>query len=159
MTFDDIQLEETGNPAVLKLQITNNERLLIDSIRFTFSDNITGITTVAGATENATMVNLPCNKILGLAKLTNGIVFQEVKDGIAQSSSTLTRLADFLEIGGDITNIIGDGTNAFVTVDIHFKNPIRVNGDIENNFLSLTINDDLSSLILFTANAKGAAEV
>lgn len=159
MTFDDIQLEQTGASAVFVSSTPIGTIYHIDSIRISIVDDITGITPVAGATENATMTGLAYDKILGLSRLTNGIIFRRVQGGVTQFSTTLHQIEDFLAIGGTIVNSISDGINACVIVDILFPRPIILEGNGVDNELSLTVSDDLSGLISFTAVTRGALEV
>jgi len=155
--FDDIQFEATGNPAVFKVTIGEDKRFHITQIRVILVDNITGITTVSGATENATVSNLAYNKILGVTKLTNGIIYAGVKNGETVFSGNLKQLADFLVVA-TIDDHLSDGTNTLLTLVINLIQPIVLFGGADNNFLSLTINDNLSGLVEFRAIARGAVE-
>ena len=159
MTFDDIQLEETGEAAVFTAAAPAGTTFHVDTIRFSLVDNITGLTTVAGATENATMINLSYDQILGVASLSNGIIFRRVRDGVIKFSTISRQIGDFLAAGADIIGVMSDGTNACVTLDVPFKKSLVLRGGSDDNSLSLTISDDLSGLIVFTAAARGAIEV
>lgn len=156
--FDDIQFEETGDPAVFKVTTPIGTRFHITEINLTLIDNITGITTVAGAAENATVPNLSYDKLLSISALSNGIIFSRVQKGKVLFSSTIKQLGDFLAEGSHITNHISDGTNTFINISIMFSEPIILEGR-SDEFLSFTINDDLSSLLQFTATTRGALEV
>lgn len=159
MTFDDIQLEETGASAVFVMSTPANTKYYIDAIRLNIVDNVTGITTVVGATENATMTNISYDAILGVSALGNGIVFKRTQNGIVKESETLHKIGDFLEIGANIVNLIGDGTNTYLTLEIPYKEPIIMDGNGAENNISLTINDNLSGLLGFTAIAIGSLEL
>ena len=89
--------------------------------------------------------------------MSNGIVFQRVQNDEVLFSVVLKQLSDFLEAGSTITNAISDGTNTFISVELDFFEPIVLEGGAGNS-LSLTISDDLSGLLQFTAVARGALE-
>ena len=158
--FDDLQLETTEgvNPAVFKATTPFGTQFHITEIRLALADELSGIVTVAGATENATMPGLSYDKILGVSALTNGITFSRVQDGVTNFAVQLKQLGDFLGTGSDITSVISDGTNTFISLIVKFPEPIILNG-AENSFLSFTINDDLSGLKQFSASARGAIEI
>ncbi|KKM20092.1 hypothetical protein LCGC14_1649050, partial [marine sediment metagenome] len=156
--LDDIQLEKSGGSAVYKATTPKGTIYHIDEIRLAIAGNITGITTVTGATENATVPNLSFDKLLGISTLANGIIFQRVQSGNIAFSVTVNQLGDFLSAGADIVNHISDGINTFVTLLVEFQKPVILNGS-KDDFLSFTINDDLSSLLQFTGVARGAIEV
>lgn len=158
MTFDDIQLEETGASATFLYSPPAEKIFHVDLVRFSIIDNTTGITSVSGATENATMAGLSYNTILGVSALTNGIIYQRIQESVVQSSDVIRQLGDFLAIGANISGVpISDGTNTCLTLDIHYPRPIILEGN--ENILSLTISDNLSGLISFTAAVRGAVEI
>ena len=159
MTFDDITLQQTGEPLEYKATTHLGTRFHITELRLEVVDNVTGIVTVAGATENHSMVNLSYNKILGVSVLSTGIVFRRVKAGKTLFSLTLKQLGDFLASGSDLVNVISDGTNTSITLLFRFPEPIILDGTAAADYLSFTINDDLSGLLQFTAVVRGALEV
>jgi hypothetical protein len=156
--FDDIQFEQTGTPAVFKATTPLGTRYHINKLRFVMADALDAFVTVAGATENATLPALSYNKLLGVSALSNGITFQRVQNGKVNLSVILKQLSDFLATGSTITDAISDGTNTFISMEVGFLEPIVLEGGA-GNFLSLTINDNLSGLLQFTAAARGALEV
>lgn len=158
MIFDDIQLEETGATAIFKASTPVETVFHISSIRLSIVDNISGITTVAGATENATLPGLSYDQILGLAKLNVGIGYQLVQDGKIQSSLTLKQLGDFTAAGFNIIDVISDGTNTCLTLELTFPKPIILKGNGDENSLFFSINDNLSGLVALSAIARGALE-
>lgn len=157
MTFDDIQLEQTGTPAVFKATTPLGTRFHVSEIRISLADNITGITAVSGATQNATVPNLAYDAILGVSALSNGIVFARVQKGKTLFSVTFRQLSDFLATA-DIFNHVSNGTNTFITLLVKFPEPIVLAGGLDE-FISFTINDNLSGLLQFTAIARGAIEI
>ena len=158
--LDDIQLEKAGGSLIYKATTPLGTRFHINEIRIALADNITGITTVAGNTETATVPNLAFDDFMGITSpLTNGIVFTSVQAGKTLFSVTINQLGDFLATGSNIVNHISDGTNTFITILVEFPVPIVLQGGESENFLSFTISDDLSVLLQFTAAARGALEI
>ena len=157
--LDDLELRQGATPTVFKATTPKGTRFHITEIRIGLADNISGITTVAGNTETATVPNLAYDDFMGITTpLTNGIVFQRVKDGKVAFSATFNQLGDFLSAGSNLINHISDGTNTFITLLVEFPEPIILDGS-SSDFLSFTIQDDLSGLLQFTAAARGALEI
>ena len=157
--IDNIRLETGDAPVVFTMAPLRGEVLYITEIRFGIADNVSGIVTVAGTTENHSMDNLSYDKILGVSALTNGIVFTRIQNGKTLFAVTLKQLGDFLSTGSNLINVISDGTNTFITLLVEFPEPIIIEGNSTENFLSFTISDNLSGLLVFTAAARGALEV
>ena len=67
-------------------------------------------------------------------------------------------MGDFLATGSNMINISGNATNTGLTLVVEFPEPIILKGGGNQNFLSFTINDDLTNLTRFTAAARGALE-
>ena len=153
MKFDDIQLEETGNSAVFKSTTPLGTRFHITEIRIRIEDAISTVLT------DASMPNLLIDQLLGVSSLSNGIVFNRVQKGKILFSATLRNLGDFLEVGSDLINASGNATNTGFTLLLKFPEPIILEGNKSENFLSFIINDNLSGLTRFTAVARGAIEV
>ena len=156
MTFDDLQLEQTGAPIVFKSVTPPKTLFHITEIRAQIADNVTGIVT-GSTTTFPTMPGLSYDSLLGVAALSTGIVVSRVQDGVVKDAFVIKQLGDFLTVG-DIINAFSDGVNTFVTISIRFPEPIIMNGN-SNSFISVTINDDLTGLLQFTASVRGAIEV
>jgi len=154
ISFDDFTIQETGTPLEYIVNVPESEVYCIDQINFLFIDDITGITTVTGATENATVPNLSYNKLLGLNQLTNGIIFKRIQNNKEVINLTLKDLSDFLSFSV-ILDHISDGTNSLLTLSVNLNSPILLDGKT-NDKLSLIINDDLSGLIKFAALSRGS---
>ncbi len=159
--FDDLQIEgiEGVNPATFISKTPFGTIFHVQEVRAQFIDNISGtVTGLADGTENATMPGLSYNKILGVSKLTNGIVVTRVQDGIVKDAFVFRQLSDLLTAGGEVRSLFSDGTNTFLSVTITFPEPIVMNGNTDS-FISITINDDLSGLLQFTASVRGSIEI
>jgi len=140
---DEWQIEETGDPIEFKVTTDKNTKYRIDGIRFLITDNVTG---AAGQSYN---------KILGLAKLANGITFVRQLNGVVKFSTVFRQMQDLRFGGVSVQDRDDDGTNTSLMMEVKFDNPIIINGS-DDTFLRLSIADDLSSLIAFQATAIGA---
>lgn len=151
--IDKFQIEQTGTPITFVATTPVNTTFHITEIRLALADDVTS--TVA----NGTMEGLSFDKILGVAKLANGITFRRIENRQVNFSVTFVQLGDFLATGSNLINHISDGTNTFITLLIEFPEPIILTGNPAENFLAFTISDDLSGLLRFTAAARGAVEI
>ena len=156
--FDDLQWEESGFPIEYAIGVEPGERFHIDQLVFSMADNVTGIATVAGATENHSMQNLSFDKFLGVSALSNGITFTRRENGLVVLTLLFKQLSDMLGGGGTLSNVISDATNTYITIAVDFPEPIIMDGNFDDT-LTLTINDNLSGLLLFSTLARGALEV
>ncbi len=157
--FDDLTLEPVAgvNPAIFKATTPFGTLFHITEIRISIADALSGIVT-GSTTTYPTMPGLSYDKILGVSALTNGIVFSRQQDGVTVFAVNLKQLGDFLGTGSSLASVISDGTNTHIALEIRFPEPIILNG-AENSFLSFTINDNLSGLLVFSATAHGAIEI
>lgn len=160
MYIDDIQFTGISGQAgsgIFSITPDLSTWYHVNSIRFVLADDITGITTVAGNTENATMPNLSYNKLLGLNSLDNGIVYQRLTYGEIQSTFTLHHLSDMLSTPGTTFQATSDGTNTLLIVELPFTQPLILRAE-ERDELRIIINDNLSGLLLFRTYASGWKE-
>lgn len=150
--FDDIQFEASGNPAVFKVITPVGTRFHITELRIRIEDAISAVLT------DGSMPNIDPSAILGVSSLTNGIVFSRVQTGKTLFSVSIKNLGDFFATGSNAINVTGDATNTGLTLLVEFPEPIVLEGKVDD-FLSFTINDNLSGLTRFTAAARGAVEI
>lgn len=158
--LDYIHIQETGGPIeyILTPQV-DSERLYVCGINFTFAGPYSAITTVAGATENATFPNLSYDKLLNLNSLTNGIRFVRVQENQTKTNVIVHTLFDFMSLANTkIDSFFGDGTNAFLKLMLSYSTPVKL-GNINVDYLALYINDDLSSLLNFRVSACCQVEI
>lgn len=151
--FDNVQIEASGTPAVFKATTPLGTRYHIKELRIRIEDAFDS--TLA----NSTIPNFPIDQILGVTQLTNGIVFSRVQNGKTLFGISLKNLGDFLATGSTLINETGNATNSGFTLLVRFPKLIVLEGNDKLNFLSFTINDDLSGLTRFTAAAVGAVEI
>ena len=116
--FDDLQINEVGDPAVFSVSLDSDEFLCITELIISIAAAETGITAVSGATENATVPNLSYNKFMSLDELTNGLIFVRTRKGAIGFAISLRSVGDFMGGGAVITNHISDGTNTFITLKV-----------------------------------------
>ncbi len=161
--FDVWQIENTGTPAIFKATTPLGTRFHITEIRIRIEDAFDSTLIVNESTNTAapkpTMPNLPIDQLLGVSALSNGIVFNRVEKGKTLFAVNLKDLGDFLATGSDLVNVTGNATNTGFTLLVKFPEPIILEGGESKNFLSFTINDNLSGLTRFTAAARGALEI
>jgi len=150
--FDDIQFENTGDPAVFKVTTPTGTRFHVAELRIRIEDDI------ASTLSDATLHGLDPTTLLGVAALGNGINIASVRRGKTSFAATIKDLGDFLATGSNIVNAIALNTKTLVTLSVEFREPIVLLGE-EDSFISFTINDDLSALTAFTASARGAREI
>ena len=150
--LDDIQIEQSGTPSEFKTNTPEGQKFYIKVLRFHI---IAALDTTL--TDNS-MYNLSYDKFLSLASLPNGVLLQRHVNDVVTFSIPITQLSDALGIGFNIKNVYSDGTNTGLVLEQYFEEPLVVFGG-ENSYLSLTISDDLSSLVSFRAIARGTIEI
>jgi len=155
--FDDFQIEQIGAPAVFELNVNKGDKFHIQELVFAYADNITSITTVAGATETVTNSFISFDAILGVSALTNGFVITRSKGGVTLFSATIRSLGAHMSAGAKLDMPLSDGTNTFVVLRAIFDQPLILTGAPDDT-LTITINDNMSPLVQFTASARGGLE-
>lgn len=153
--FDNMQWEEEGDPATFKSTTPIGTLYHIAEIRVRLTANID--TTLV----NASVPNYDLDSILGITALTNGIIFTRTEFGDVKFSLNLKTLDDFFATGFNLINNVGNATKSGFTLTSVFPStqPLMIEGGGDDNFLSFTINDDLSSLARFTAVTRGGIEI
>lgn len=148
---DDMQVEETSGLVTFKIEAPQGTKFIIDQFRFTFIDALS-TTLIANS-----MPNISYNKILGLSKLDNGIGFSRLKNGEIVFNAVITCLADSTRGGAMLENVFSDGTNTHVTLATSFREAVTLDSRFGDN-IAVTVQDDLSDLISFTAVALGKTQ-
>jgi len=156
--FDDIQIEQIGEPLTFTA-VANGSDLHVQKIRFLFVDSVSSIVS-ASSTTYPTMPGLSYDQLLGINALTNGIDIRIVRNGDVLAAASIKQLGDFIGGGSDIVSVFSDGTNTTLGIDLILSTPIILrSGHDDSDFMSITINDDLSDLLQFTALVAGAKEL
>ena len=156
--LDDIQFEEIGTPIKFTLKPELGTWLHVNSFQILIADAYSGIVTVAGATENATTPNIPYDSLLGVPKLGIGIAYRRTTAGEVISSASIQQFLDFMGFSNAIVTGSGsDGTNTWVSVNMQFTEPVILK-DEDDDEMSLTVNDDLSGLLVLRVGAGSKVE-
>ena len=151
--LDDIGLREGGG-IVYTPSIGVGEVFQYNRIDMVMSDAYTGIATVAGSTENATMLNLSYDRFLGLPRLSTGITFQRVVSGVVISSGDVKGIDGVIISGGSIMSSVSDGTNTMLHIRIELQDWARLS-DADGDGLPVIINDDMTGLLDFKMSLSG----
>jgi len=137
--MDDIQLEETGGGVSYTLAPDRGKDMYLNSLRFTLADDITA---------------LSFDQFMGVSALTTGVTVQLRSRGKIIDSFTITDIGDMVSIGANITTEMTDSTNTMVSLDLVFSKPlVMVAADLDE--ITININDDLSSLLVFRCIVSG----
>ena len=140
MKFDDLQFEATGTPAPFIYTPQSGQTTKLISLKVIMADDVTTIAAASGY-----------NKLLSVSALTNGITVTAISKGETVFSGSFIQLADFLIIPNSTFEVQTDGTNSWLTINFPFNDhPVILEGQ-KGDSVSFTINDDLSSLLLFRA--------
>ena len=97
------------------------------------------------------------DKIMGVNKLSNGLVFRRSEDNQIIFSFTITCLQDLYWVGLDTISKESDGTNTMLAIETNFAEPLIIDSR-SNDFATLTLADDLSGLISARAVLIGVEE-
>lgn len=149
--IDDVQIEQTSGSKSFSILAPKGTKYFISEFRFSFVDAL------ASTLLNNSMPFISYDKILGVSKLTTGISFSRVRQGNVLFSASIRCIGDSIKGGGDLINQISDGVNTCVTLRTRFRTPVLLDSRDEDAVV-ITINDDLTGLISFTALAMGRTE-
>ena len=150
--LDTIQFEETGTPIKFCLKPDKGTWLHVNSFQILMADAFTG------TVSDGTMPGIPYNSILGVSKLATGITYRRVTNGVILSSANIQQFLDFMAFSNaQITGSGSDGTNTWVTVNMQFTEPVILKAEDEDE-MSLTVNDDLSGLLVLRVGAGSKIE-
>ena len=147
--FDKLQIEETGAPLIYSIVPRASTKFHVTKLIIALADVGTG------GTANA------YNKIGALSALAVGIVINTIVDNRSLFSATVRQISDLLDTGGFVNNLIDDGTNTYMSleIDLFETAPIILDSRREGDILTATINDNLSGLLKLTIFARGHEEV
>lgn len=95
-----------------------------------------------------------------IASLSNGLVLRAEAAGVVLFASTFRQLSDFTFSGANVVSVVDDGTNTMVTLNLlNLFGQGQTLDSRSNDFLSVTVNDDLSSLLEFRILVQGNEEI
>jgi len=150
--IDDFQLEETGEIIEFLAVPPQGQKFTTYRVRVTIAGP------AASTLSAGTMPALSYDQILGLT-LTNGMGLQWVEDSIVRFSLTFKQLGEFFDVGFNISNAISDGTNTAITMDFDYSEPLVIDGPASQNYMSILIRDDMTSLLKYNVRLIGKYEV
>lgn len=142
--LDDIQIEEDVDPVEFTIKPNADKWLHVNSysIFMVDADAIAGL--------------LSYDKLLNLASLENGILYQRNIDGEVSLAFPFRNLGDILMFpGARIENYGADATNGFMKILVDLGEPIVLKAEDEDN-ISFCVADNLTGLIklVISANCK-----
>jgi hypothetical protein len=143
--LDDLLWIGTGGLEPVEYSVTaeNGENAFISRFDLFMADAVTE----AAATAY--------DKIMGVNALTIGVTFTRQSGGEILFSAQLKQLSDFIQSGPAILQTGGDGTNRWIKIGSTFDPPIQLRRD---DYLSMTINDDLTGLLRLRASCRVLVE-
>ena len=146
--LDDMDWQEAGGAVVYKIEPPKGKIFTVDKVQLTFID------AYAGTLADNSVKNLSWDQILAETKLTNGITLQRVEQGKVEFSANVTCLADFIKDGGLLDEMFSDGTDTLLRGSVNFSHPVELDPRTLDS-ISITISDDLSGFLSFTAIGRG----
>jgi len=150
--IDDIELQETGGVIKFSVKPRTGKNFYVDRLMINYADEY------AGTVSDGTMPSIPYNGFFGVSKLTNGILYQRWQDGSVNNANLIKQHIDLMSFSNaEVTGCGSDGTNSWCTIVINFPATVKLNADDEDE-LRLSVNDDLSGLLLLRICAGGYEE-
>lgn len=151
--IDDWQIEQIGSPIEFTIEAPTGFIYFIDSVYLNYAD-VLNITLL-----NNSVPNIDHQKILGLASLPNGIVFQRIRQQEVIFSATIKNIGDSVKGGANISTIISDSAtnNTCLTIRVDFDTPVLLDSALGDK-IAIIINDDMTDLTSFTSIATGSIE-
>jgi len=154
--LDDIHVNVSGanaTPVSYSINAPAGKTYLVNKIRITLADDINN--TLA----NSNTHNIDYRTWLGAGSLINGIAFQRFDDGVSEATATFKGIGEILvQPTAQLSNIISTGSNVFLNLTFNYTEPIILKGS-QDDKISFTIQDDLSSLSVLKATALGREEL
>jgi hypothetical protein len=150
--IDDIEFEETGTPIKFSLKPDKGTWLHVNSFQILIAD------AYAATLADNSMPSIPYNGFFGVSKLDTGIIYRRVTNDEIISSATIQQFLDFMLFSNaKVTGYGSDGTNSWVSVNMQFTEPVILKEEDEDE-MSLTVNDDLSGLLVLRVGAGSKIE-
>jgi len=153
--IDDMQLEEnTGDAEAIDYTIRpeTGEWLYVNTIRSLW------VAPYDSTEGNGTVPNIPYDSFLGIGPLDVGVLYQRLVDDEVTFSLSVKQLSDLLQLAGTkISNMGGDSTTTWMTVDFTLDKPIVLKSDT-TDYMRVRINDDMSGLTSYRVSILGYTE-
>lgn len=148
--LDTMQWEETGSE-VFSVSADQGTKYYITNMSITMADAYDG--TLASASHP----NIKYNQLLGISKLTNGIVFRLTADDIVRFNGVFQQHIDYMTFPGLKVSTGGDATNTWLQYDIAFDYPFVMDSRSKDK-LEMILSDDLSGLLFHRVLVRGYTE-
>jgi hypothetical protein len=150
--FDVIQFEQTGTPIKYTLKPDLGTWLHVNSFQILLAD------AYAGTLADSSMPSIPYDSFFAVTKLPVGIIYNRTTNTEVISAANIQQFLDFMAFSNaTITGSGSDGTNTWVTVNMQFTEPVILKAEDEDE-MSLTVNDDLSGLLVLRVGAGSKVE-
>jgi len=151
--LDTIRFEETGSPLLYRVRPDVGTWYHVERIRITMADN--WVSTLA----DATLPEIPYDAILGVSALTAGLLYQRIQGGEVEYSYSARQIYHWLQMPGCTMPVaIGDASNTLVSIELPFQVPEILRFE-DNDELRVTVQDNMSGLLLLRMVAAGFEEV
>lgn len=147
--LDDIQLLDVGgsDTGIYKIEPTKGTWWYVNGL------GIIAAVPYSPVLADSTMPKIPYDGLLGVP-LTNGITYSRREFGENIFSFVFNNLIEVLNVyDAQITNWGSDGTNTWIKIDIHFRNPLLFKSEFEDN-ITFQFNDDLSDFLTLRISAN-----
>jgi len=154
LAFDDLAIEPQGSGAqiIFSAAPRPGQKFFATELSLSFADN--SLTTLT----DGTLQGLDYTKLLGVATLANGVIFQRIQNEIPQIAVSIRQLSDILVPGGRLIDSMDLNGNTFIHTRVKFQASVLLDGDKNDRFI-LIINDDLTGLDLFIGFLRGANQI
>lgn len=134
--FDVMQIEDDGAPLRYAFDLDAEEEFFLHTLKFVMADNVTAVSD-------------PSN-FFSISALTNGIVIDIHSLGSPVFSGSFRRTVDFINSPFILFDDSIGAANSWMSFTADFPEPVILRGN-DGDHVSLTIQDDLSSLTFFRA--------
>jgi len=108
---------------------------------------------------NATAPALAYDQFLGVASLSNGLLYQRIKDEEIKETLVVKNIGDWLQFpAAEIASLISDSSNnTMLTIVSYFIEPVLLKSETQDK-LCITVSDDLSGLDRLRISIGGKKE-
>lgn len=152
MYIDNITLQDSGTVGVFDLVPIDQDVFRLSKLIFSIADDFN--ISVSGGTAPG----IPYDTFLGQPSITNGLNIHVHSKGNDELQFIANCLADVLTYGGTLTDVICDGTNTYVNIELDFETEVMLYAT-DNDYVSVTLSDDLSGLLLLKVLAVYDKEI
>ena len=150
--MDYLRIQETGTIRDYNIEPKLGTWLHVEEFTYSFAATFDGCSAVENADaywKSNNLSYIPYNGFLSINKLSDGILFKQVKNNIIQQSSVIKQVMDILQLPGTTISSSGsDGINSWLTITHKMTEPLLLKSE-DDDRLTFSISDDLSNLLHF----------